>query len=43
MSGLIAMRISGKGIRGSTRLIRLGYPPEGIIRIVEKSLGLSSE
>lgn len=43
MSGLIAMRLSGKGIRGTTRLIRLGYPPEEIIQIVEKSLGLESD
>ena len=43
MSGLIAMRLSGKGIRGTTRLIRLGYPPEEIIQIVEKSLGLGED
>ncbi|MBN2014589.1 MAG: AAA family ATPase [Candidatus Altiarchaeota archaeon] len=43
MSGLIAMRLSGKGIRGTTRLIRLGYPPNEIKRIVSKSLGLGSD
>ncbi len=42
MSGLIAMRLSGKGIRGTTRLIRLGYPPDEIIQIVRRSLGLES-
>jgi cell division control protein 6 len=42
MSGLIAMRLSGKGIRGTTRLIRLGYPPDEIIQIVRRSLGLDS-
>jgi len=42
MSGLIAMRLSGKGIRGTTRLIRLGYPPDEIIQIVRQSLGLES-
>lgn len=40
--GLITMRISGKGIRGTTRLIRLGYPPEEIMQIVSQSLGLDS-
>jgi len=43
MSGLIAMRLSGKGIRGTTRLIRLGYPPDEIIQIIRQSLGLESE
>jgi cell division control protein 6 len=43
LSGLIAMRLSGKGIRGTTRLIRLGYPPAEIIRIVKGSLGLEAE
>ncbi len=40
MLGLITMRMSGKGIRGTTRLIRLGYPPEEIKNIVRQSLGL---
>lgn len=40
MLGLITTRISGKGIRGTTRLIRLGYPPEDIKAIVKRSLGL---
>ncbi len=43
MSGLIAMRLSGKGVRGTTRLIRLGYPPDEIKAIVRKSLGLESD
>ncbi len=42
MLGLIAMRLSGKGVRGTTRLIRLGYPPDEIKKIVMKSLGLTS-
>lgn len=40
MLGLITTRISGKGVRGTTRLIRLGYPPEEIKSIVMKGLGL---
>lgn len=40
MLGLITMTMSGKGIRGSTRLIRLGYPPDEIKNIVRQSLGL---
>jgi cell division control protein 6 len=40
MAGMITMRMSGKGIRGTTRLIRLGYPPNEIKGIVKKSLGL---
>ncbi len=42
MAGMITMRISGKGIRGTTRLIRLGYPPNEIKGIVRKSLGLEN-
>ncbi|RLI95310.1 MAG: cell division control protein Cdc6, partial [Candidatus Altiarchaeales archaeon] len=40
MLGLITMRMSGKGQRGTTRFIRLGYPPEEIKQIVKGSLGL---
>ncbi len=40
MLGLITTSISGKGIRGTTRLIRLGYPPEEIKVIVKRSLGI---
>ena len=41
MLGLITASMSGKGIRGNTRLIRLGYPPEEIKAIVKKSLGIN--
>jgi cell division control protein 6 len=40
MLGLITTKISGKGVRGTTRLIRLGYPPDEIKAIVKKGLGL---
>ena len=40
MLGLISTTASGKGIRGTTRLIRLGYPPKEIIGTVKKGLGL---
>ena len=40
MLGFITMRASGKGVRGTTRLIRLGYPPNDIMSIVKDSLGL---
>lgn len=40
MLGFITTSISGKGIRGTTRLIRLGYPPEEIKVIVKQSLGI---
>jgi len=40
MLGLITLRASGKGVRGTTRLIRLGYPPQEIKSIVRESLGL---
>jgi len=39
MLGLITTHISGKGVRGTTRLIRLGYPPKEINAIVRKGLG----
>lgn len=40
MLGFITTSISGKGIRGTTRLIRLGYPPGEIKAIVRQSLGV---
>ncbi|MEA1924285.1 MAG: AAA family ATPase [Candidatus Altiarchaeota archaeon] len=40
MLGLITMRMSGKGTRGTTRFIRLGYSPDEIKSILRKSLGL---
>lgn len=40
MLGFITMRMSGKGQRGTTRFIRLGYPPEDIKQIMKQSLGL---
>ncbi|OYT27342.1 MAG: cell division control protein Cdc6 [Candidatus Altiarchaeales archaeon ex4484_96] len=40
MLGLITMRISGKGTRGTTRFIRLGYSPDEIRSILRKTLGL---
>ncbi|MEM4335391.1 MAG: AAA family ATPase [Candidatus Anstonellales archaeon] len=38
--GLISTMFSGKGIRGRTRLIKIGHNAEDVIRIVEKSIGL---
>lgn len=43
MLGMITLRASGKGVRGTTRLIRLGYPPKEIKTIVKDSLGLDSK
>ena len=40
MLGFITTTVSGKGIRGTTRLIRLGYPPTDIKVIVKQSLGI---
>ena len=40
MLGLITMRMSGKGTRGTTRFIRLGYSPDEIKTILRASLGL---
>ncbi|MFC2154421.1 Cdc6/Cdc18 family protein [Candidatus Altiarchaeota archaeon] len=40
MLGLITLTISGKGVRGNTTLIRLGYSPQDIKRIVIHGLGL---
>jgi cell division control protein 6 len=38
MLGMITMVESGKGIRGHTRLIKVGYAPEKLKPILEKSL-----
>ncbi len=38
--GLISTIFTSKGIRGHTRLIKLGIPSEPIIKSVEKNLGL---
>ncbi len=38
MLGLITMVESGKGIRGHTRLIRIGYSAENIQNIIERNL-----
>lgn len=38
MRGLITTTMSGKGIRGNTTLIKLAFPPDKIISVVEKSL-----
>ncbi len=38
MLGLITMVESGKGIRGHTRLIRIGYSSESIKNIIERNL-----
>lgn len=38
--GLITSTSSGKGIRGQTRLIRLGFNAEKIRKVIEKELGL---
>ncbi len=40
MLGLITLTVSGKGIRGNTTLIRLGYDPKEVKAIVSRSLGL---
>jgi len=43
MMGMITLRASGKGVRGTTRLIRLGYSPNEIKTIVRDSLRLDSK
>jgi len=40
MLGFITTAMSGKGIRGNTRLIRLGYPPEEIKCTIKACLGI---
>ena len=38
MLGLITTVESGKGIRGHTKLIKLGHPPQELLKIVSKNL-----
>lgn len=38
--GLISTMLSGKGIKGRTRLIKIGHNAEDVIRIVEKNIGI---
>lgn len=38
--GLISTVFTSKGIRGHTRLIKIGVSPEGIIKTVERNLGV---
>jgi len=40
MLGFITTMMSGKGIRGNTRLIRLGYSPEEIKSVIKQCLGI---
>jgi len=40
MLGLITTVESGQGMRGRTRLIRIGYPPTDVKKIVEKNLSI---
>lgn len=39
--GLISTMISGKGVKGRTRLIKIGHNAEDIIRIVEKNVEIA--
>lgn len=43
MLGFLTTTTSGKGIRGNTRLIRLGYSPEEIKYIIKQSMGIEAE
>jgi hypothetical protein len=38
--GMITMIYSGKGIRGHTKLIKIGYSPEVVIKVIEKNFKL---
>lgn len=38
MQGIVAMKRSGKGVRGNTTLIKLTYPSDKIKSVIEKSL-----
>lgn len=42
MLGLITTVESGKGVRGHTRLIKIGYPADEIKRIIEKNMSIVS-
>jgi len=39
MLGLLTTSISGKGVRGTTTLVKLDFPPENIERILKRELG----
>ena len=41
MLGLVTSVESGKGIRGHTKLVKLGHPPHDIINLVSKSIGVA--
>jgi len=41
MLGLVTLTISGAGVRGNTTLIRIGYQPSEIKKIISQSLGIS--
>ena len=43
MLGFITTMTSGKGMRGNTRFIRLGYSPEEIKSVVKRCLGVDSQ
>ncbi len=43
MSGFITTAMSGKGIRGNTRLIRLGYDPDEIKNTIKTCLGIEEQ
>lgn len=40
MLGLITMIESGKGVRGRTRLIKIGYSADSIIKIIQRNIDL---
>ena len=42
MLGLLILSLSGRGIRGSTTLIRLGSNPSEVKKILDASLGTAS-
>ncbi len=41
MLGLITTTLSGKGVRGNTTLIKLAFPADKIIGVIEKNLGVN--
>jgi cell division control protein 6 len=43
MLGLITTTLSGKGVRGNTTLIKLAFPSNKIIGVLEKSLGVGKQ
>lgn len=40
--GFITLKLSGKGMRGHTTLIKLGYNPKEIIELLNKKLGINN-